>query len=895
MARLTPASADSPLAVAKGLADLGFNVLPARYKDKSPQIPWTKYQATRTDNLLVSWFGGSGQRNFWVMTGRMSGIVVIDCDTDEGDAWWRERIGDEMDATAKVKTRKGYHYYFTIPEDWDPNRVIQSWSVHPKGDDTWLESFDVRADGTGVIGAGSTHETGHHYTWVLPEGEDDPATCMQPAPARLLDGGWRAEAPQSATASGSGTRTSAGGTTRSMLSALLGSPPAGEGSGRNDWLARVAGHYAKTYHNQEDLYYAHCEQANVSMADPLSDKEYKKTVDSIWKGEHERNVARALDGDCGWLQDGGYVIMTQVVLKTAGDEAVYDLAPYSNFNIKAKGVMVDVDGQRTYWCEITTKRPGGHTDQIDAVLPASVAGDDRKLRVWLAAYGVQVLEPDNLWPKTGSPSLRIQRYLESQQPPVVKISSTLGWDAEILNGAGGFITHDGVITATDVIDVNDCGVRANPLLQSGGLAPHHYGFENDGLEAKRVLREVLSFHFEEITAVFGAWWAACLVKPQIEEYSSLFPFVAIEAASESGKTNGFFDMLVQLNGNTRGESQSTKAALRDMASAHKSGIVWIDDMDDPANLMELLRAATSGGTLTKMGEDRTSVKNAKIVSPIVISGEQLGMSTQKALIDRAIMIHATSPTSRMSQHDPTRAQWDDILELRERYPAGLSALAGWIVQDALSQTQNVLKAMKDGRRGVAGRAADKVAVLRAGAKLLDYLVAGDPSRYQWDIGGLYTQRVESYLDARPIAKDANFDNALTLNVLPWALRQYDYPDKPHAKRFEEGTHTPVFIKSPDGVGRSVKQILGLEDEQHANLPEIWYSVPFLAQSWATHKRGMVDKRTESEGALKQQADAITGMGPGRQVRINGSSAKGFYRVIKGPMVLRILARAEGTE
>ncbi len=895
MARLTPASADSALTIAQGLSDMGFNVLPARYKDKSPQIPWTKYQSTRTDKLLPSWFGGSGNRNFWIMTGRMSGIIVIDCDTEAGDKWWRDRIGEEMDATAKVQTRKGHHYYFRIPDDWPEEKVIQSWSVHPKEDDRWEESFDVRADGTGVIGAGSVHETGHVYQWVLPEGETEPYDAIQPAPPRLLDGGWRAEAPQSATASGSGTRTSTGGTTRSMLSALLGNPPTGEGSGRNDWLARVAGHYAKTYHNQEDLYRAHVEQANDSMAEPLSKKEFTKTVDSIWKGEHERNVARALDGDCGWLQDGGYVIMTQVVLKTAGDEAVYDLAPYSNFNIKAKGVMVDDDGQRTYWVEIVVKRAGGHEDHIDAVLPAAVTGDDRKLRGWLASYGVQVLEPDNLWPKQGSPSLRIQRYLESQQPPTVKISATLGWDAEILNGAGGFITHDGVITATDVLPTNGCGVRANPALLTGGLAPHHYGFDNDGLEAKRVLREVLTFHADEITAVFGAWWAACLVKPQIEEYSSLFPFVAVEAASESGKTNGFFDMMVQLNGNTRGESQPTKAALRDMASAHRSGIVWMDDLDDPSNLMELLRAATSGGSLTKMSEDRMGIKNAKIVSPLVISGEQLGMSTQKALIDRAIMIHATSPTGRMSVHDPERPQWDDILELRERYPRGLSALAGWIVQDALSQTQNVLAAMKAGRKGVAGRAADKVAVLRAGAKLLDYLVSETPATYQWDVGGTYTQRVEDYLAARPIAAGSNFDNALTLNVLPWALRQYDYPDKPHAKRYEEGTHTPVFVRSPDGVGRTVKQILKLEPDEHQGIPEIWYSVPFLAQAWSQHKRGMVDKRTESEGALKQQADAITGMGPGRQVRINGTTTRGFYRVIRGPLVLRILARADGTE
>lgn len=886
-------STDGPLATAQKLAAAGFNVLPARYKDKAPVVPWTKYQHTRTDHLLASWFGGSGNRNFWGMTGRMSGVIVIDCDSDAGERWWRDRIDEQMTATAKVKTRKGFHYYFRLPEDWDETKPVPSWSVHPKEDDTFEESFDVRADGTGVILPGSVHETGHHYKWVDAD-PDDPYASMLVAPPELLDGRYRAEAPVGSAGSGAGTRKGTGGTTRSMLSSLLEHPPGGEGSGRNDWMARVAGHYAKTYHNTQDLYTTHCRAANALMAEPLDDKEFQKTIDSVWKGEHERNPQRALDADCGWLQDAGYIIMTQVVLNKGDDNKEYDLAPYANFNIKAKGVMVDDDGQRTYWVEILTKRPGGRVDIIDAVLPANIAGDERKMRVWLAGYGVSVLAPNNMWPKEGSANLRIQRYLESQQPPVVTITAALGWDERVLAGGGGFVTHDGVITADNVYPMEDCGVRANPVLKTGGVAPHAYGFDNDGLEAKRVLREVLTFHEDEITSVFGAWWAACLVKPQIEEVSSLFPFVAIEAASESGKTNGFFDMMVQLNGNTRGESQSTKAALRDMAAAHKNGIVWIDDMDDPANLMELLRAATSGGTITKMGEDRVSVKNAKIVSPIVISGEQLGMSTQKALIDRAITIHATSPTGRRSFHDPSRPQWDDILTLREQYPNGLSALAGWLVQDALSATREVLAQVKAGRKGIAGRAADKVAILRAGARLLDYLVSDPEEEFDWDTGGRHTEVVEAYLDGRKVTTTQSFDNALTLKVLPWALRHFQYPDKAYVRKNPQDTDTPVFIREANGVMVSVRRILE-EGVLGDGGPEIWFSVPMLAEAWSRANHGRVDKRTESEGALKQQADAIPGMGSGKQWKIVGAGGpKAYYRVIRGELVQELVARAEGS-
>ena len=881
----------APLATAQSLAKAGFQILPARHKDRAPIVPWTKYQKDRTDHLLPSWFGSATPLNYWGMTGRMSMVVVIDCDSEAGDLWWRERIGDQMDATAKVQTKRGYHYYFAIPDDYytDDTTTLPSWSVHPKEDDPWTESWDVRADGTGVIMPGSVHESGHVYRWVDCDPED-PRAKILPAPPGLLDGTYRQQAPVSGSSSGTATRKDAGGNTRSMLTSLLANPPGGEGSGRNDWLARVAGHYAKTYHNQEDLYRSHVEQANAMMAEPLDDKEFRKTTDSVWKGEHERNPQRAVDADCGWLQDGGYVIMTQVVIKGQDDSKTYDMAPYANFNLKAKGVMIDEAGGRTYWVDLLTRRPGTRVDQIDAVLPAATLGDERKLRTWLATYGVNVLPPNNMWPKEGTSNLRIQRYLESQQPPTVTITPALGWHDEVLDGIGGFVTHEGVVTATATIPMDECGVRANPILQVGGVAPHAYGFSQDGLEAKRVLREVMSFHEPQITSVFGAWWAACLVKPQIEQISSLFPFVAIEAPSESGKTNGFFDMMTQLNGNTRGESQSTKAALRDMAAAHKNGIVWIDDMDDPANLMELLRAATSGGTITKMGEDRVSVKNAKIVSPIVISGEQLGMSTQKALIDRAITINATSPTGRKSVHDPNRPQWDDILDLREQYPHGLSDVAGWLVQNALGTVEHVLGQVRAGRRGVAGRAADKVAILRAGARLLDYLVAEDEDSYDWDAGGEHTAEVERYLSGDgAVSATSQFDNALTLHILPWALRQFDYPDKAYAKKFDDRVHTPVFIKTPMTVSNTQLLLGGSEPEV-----EIWFSVPFLAQAWEQHRHGRVDKRTESEGALKQQADALPGRAPGKQVKIvNGGGTRGYFRVIKGEMVQVLLQRARG--
>src|SRR5690606_19989039 len=124
----------------------------------------------------------------------------------------------------------------------------------------------------------------------------------------------------------------------------------------------------------------------------------------------------------------------------------------------------------------------------------------------------------------------------------------------------------------------------------------------------------------------------------------------------------------------------------DYASANHNGIVWADDLDDLTAYGEILRASTSNGTASKMDIDRSGITNTRIVSPIMISGEQLGMSTQKALNDRAVVLHVPSPTARRSLRDSSRPQWDDIVALTARFSGtqGLAVLAGHYQQAALS-------------------------------------------------------------------------------------------------------------------------------------------------------------------------------------------------------------------
>lgn len=853
-----PSDPRPPLDIAQELDSWGLQVLPAKYKDKFTLVDWKKYQTLRSTARLADWFREGTPVNYWVMCGQISKVIVIDADSEAADQWWREQLGDELTtATTRVKSRKGHHYWFRIPDDY--NQPIKSWSVH----DGELE-FDVRADRTGVIVPPSVHESGFVYEWEVP------LVSMALAPPALLDGSIVAAAGDSGrTQDGAGGAGGRGGT-RSLLAALL-AHPAAEG-GRNNWMTKVAGHYAKQYRDQHDIYLQLCSDANLKLSPPLDSEEFQKTIASVWESEHENNKQRALDQENGWLAGNGKSLFTQVQVKRR-ESVDYEIAEYANFDIEARGVTRDPDQSKVFWVNLHTR-----DGQLDVLLRATILGDDRKLRAWLAGFGCTVWPPANMFPREGTSGVRIQRYLESQTPPTIEVTEALGWNQQVRQGRGAFVTHDGIILADGLISAETSGIRAEPALLVGGIAPHQYGFGGGPAEARRVLDEVLSFHDEHVTSVFGAWWAACLLKPQILANSALFPFVGIQAPSESGKTNGFFDMMVQLNGNTRGEVVPTKAVLRNMIAAHHNGIVWIDDLDDPAYLMEILRAATSGGTVSKMSEDRVSAANSTLVAPIVISGEQLGLSNQKALLDRAIMIPVGSPTSRRSMHNPDRPQWDDVLELRRQYPHGLSAVAGWFVQWALAAEAKTLAALQASRTGT-GRAGDKDAVLRAGARLLDHLCG---SRSAWDGYGMHAMRVEKWLSGK-VEQNTQSDNTLTLELIPWALREWQYPAQP---TMGEGSrpHTPVWL---EGWGSDTT----LDGEEL----RVWVNADLLAEAWRKSRHGHIEIRTQTASALKDQLQALGHLDL-KQWRLQGGGRGGprtYYKAITGKLAYAVVERAQG--
>lgn len=546
------------------------------------------------------------------------------------------------------------------------------------------------------------------YLWYGPNGTKA-SRVPQPTELAELPAAWYGALRQAAPSNGESQSGSATGV-RSTLAALLESPP-GQG-GRNNWLTRVAGHLAKGKLH-EDGFGLLLNAVNRGLDDPLGPDEVAKISRSIWVSEQQHQIAQgdAPTQTTGWLVSSGdkLLVLCEVGQKDAKSQVI---KPCSDFDMRVLGKYSDEDYNTYYRLHVQSAIAGDRY----VIEPAALFGNPRALGPRLRALEL------NVWPVAGdlgslqsrNPAGRLGHYLSTQDAPRLQIAPCMGWH----DNAEGFVCDEGVITADGLNPLG--GWMPDPAIRKREAMLHQYGFEHDWQTAQDVLREVLTFQEDVAAAVAGAWWAACLVKAQLLKTASLFPFLAIEAMSGSGKTEGMLSLLIQLNGATRLGSHQTPASFRDSMAANRSGIVWIDDADDATRYYQDIRTATSEEYRTKKAADNTSTVSVKLVAPVMLTGETLpGLADQRALLDRLVRLDLPPAQDRKSQHG-NYPQWDDILALKGRHPE-LWRLSGWYIQEALRHWPALAGEWKSLRPASAGRHADKLGVLRIGARLLDLL------------------------------------------------------------------------------------------------------------------------------------------------------------------------------
>jgi hypothetical protein len=235
------------LQAARKYVSHGMSVIPIHPRGKKPTIPWKEYQQRPpTDEELVQWFGNGAKNNIGIVTGPVSGLAVVDLDSDLAFAFAKKK---HLSPTPTVKTGRGFHVYCKAK---DGVRNFQ------QRDD--LPDIDLRADGGYVVAPPSVHESGRVYGWVKGRGLGE--IEMTELPLWVL-----AEKPEEKIAVGK------------LYQGV-------ENGSRNKALARLVGSWVKDGGSLDDIK----EQSfvwNSGNADPLPQEEVERTVKSIYERHYD--------------------------------------------------------------------------------------------------------------------------------------------------------------------------------------------------------------------------------------------------------------------------------------------------------------------------------------------------------------------------------------------------------------------------------------------------------------------------------------------------------------------------------------------------------------------------------------------------------------------------------
>jgi len=133
-----------------------FSIIPVS-KTKKPIIKWEEFQKRiATEEEIKQWWDKSPDANIGIVTGIISGIAVVDIDTEEGKEAIQKYIPDSLVIPTVKTPRGGQHLYFKCLDAKLNNnsRVIAG--------------CDLRANGGYVVAPPSINGEGNAYTWIVP-------------------------------------------------------------------------------------------------------------------------------------------------------------------------------------------------------------------------------------------------------------------------------------------------------------------------------------------------------------------------------------------------------------------------------------------------------------------------------------------------------------------------------------------------------------------------------------------------------------------------------------------------------------------------------------------------------------------------------------------------------
>lgn len=135
----------------------GWSILPVKPEEKRPYMTnWLQYTKTRASSEMVhGWFKSLSGAGVGAVTGRVSGIVVLDV-----ESWCKTPIDELLRKYPTQMIAKsgsgGYHLYYQYPIG--VTKVSNRVGI--------FEGADLRADGGFIVLPPTRHPNGQNYEWI---------------------------------------------------------------------------------------------------------------------------------------------------------------------------------------------------------------------------------------------------------------------------------------------------------------------------------------------------------------------------------------------------------------------------------------------------------------------------------------------------------------------------------------------------------------------------------------------------------------------------------------------------------------------------------------------------------------------------------------------------------
>ncbi len=256
------------------LQELNWAVIPIG-RDKKPLISWLPYQQRLpTPEEVGAWWSKYPQANIGVITGAISGLVVMDCDGPEGQEAYIAEFGGLHETIRQHTGRKGgIHLLFKHPGNG--SRYSNMARV--------ITKVDVRGDGGYIVVAPSLHSSGRRYAWdninPLDDGLDDLLLIPPEITSVLKD---------SKTKKSKSTENQEG-----WVQELLMGVDEGQ---RNDAAAKLAGFYLNRFNGDVDVTLSSLDAWNTRNRPPLEFSELRTVINSIASKHGREQLSETVGG-----------------------------------------------------------------------------------------------------------------------------------------------------------------------------------------------------------------------------------------------------------------------------------------------------------------------------------------------------------------------------------------------------------------------------------------------------------------------------------------------------------------------------------------------------------------------------------------------------------------------